>query len=172
MQPNEELITHVVKAAGNEIVGRIRLQKVLYLLDQKGMGVQNPSFHYYHYGPYSRVLDDALERAKALSGMREIIRYRMADGAPFSVFQTTADTAMPDQIGNLPSAEAQRLIALMKSKTSTVIELAATIHWLIQHEKVSDWKTEIVKRKAQKTEGGRLGEALTLLSELDIEVPS
>ncbi len=172
MKPHEALIADVVKAAGNEVVGRIRLQKILYLLDQKGMGIKNADFRYYHYGPYSRALDEALERAKALNGVKEEIRFRKADGAPFSVFKVQIDCSAPSKIGNMSLSQATHLIDTMKSKTSTVIELAATVHWLIKYEEVSDWKSEIVRRKGKKTEGGRLEEALGLLQELELSIAS
>lgn len=167
MKTHDKLIAEVIAAADGEVVGRIRLQKILYLLDQRGLNA-DAAFHYYHYGPYSRVLDDALDRAKAFHGIREDIRTRR-DGASYSVFKITSGmTDLPKKIGDLDRSEAQRLIALMKPWTATVLELAATIHWLAHVEKVSKWRPELVRRKGIKTENGRTDEALKLLSELGL----
>ena len=51
-------IPSLVVAAGGEIVGKIRLQKVVYLLDQMGLN-SGFSYQYFHYGPYS---EDLAER--------------------------------------------------------------------------------------------------------------
>lgn len=167
MATHDRLIADVIAAAGGEIVGRIRLQKILYLLDQLGLEA-DASFHYHHYGPYSRVLDDALDRAKAFQGVKEDVRARK-DGASYSVFQRVVPaTSTPKKIGELDTSEVHRLIALMKQKTSTVLELAATIHWLVQAEKVQNWRDELVRRKGIKTEAGRTDQALELLRQLDL----
>ena len=87
MKATETLIRDVIRAADGEIVGRIRLQKILYLLNANGLNISDAEFHYHHYGPYSRVLDETLEKAKALAGVSEAVQHRTADGAPFSVFR-------------------------------------------------------------------------------------
>jgi len=167
MTTHDRLIADVIAAADNQIVGRIRLQKILYLLDRLGLEA-GASFHYHHYGPYSRALDDALDRAKAFHGVTEKFRTRK-DGASYSAFEMSPSSKPPpEKIGGLDREKAHRLIAKMKARTSTVLELAATIDWLVQSEKVSDWKNELVRRKGIKTEGGRIDEAVKLLSELDL----
>ena len=171
MKTDEKLVAALLTAAGGEIVGRIRLQKILYLLDQKGLNAADAAFHYHHYGPYSRVLDEAIERAKALSGVNEIISYRHADGAPFSVF-SGRNGGTGAKIGDLSFSEARRLIGVMKPHTSTVLELAATAHWLFAKERVKDWKAELIRRKGQKAREGRLEMALSLLCELGISPQS
>jgi hypothetical protein len=50
----------------------------------------------------------------------------------------------------------------------TVLELAATAHWLEREEKVGNWQEEIVRRKGTKTQSGRLDQALSLLKELGL----
>jgi uncharacterized protein len=167
MTDREKLIADVIAAADGEIVGRIRLQKILYLLEQHGLNA-DASFHYYHYGPYSRVLDDALDRAKALHGIKEMSRARR-DGALYSVFQSNRPGYdLPEKIGDLKSSDAQKLIGIMKPRTATVLELAATIHWLFFVEKIVNWRDELVRRKGVKTEGDRTEQALELLSELEL----
>lgn len=169
MTTPDELIAEVLAAAGGAIVGRIRLQKIFYLLDQRGMG-SGFSFHYHHYGPYSRELDRALDRAQAMQGVEESIAYRQVDGMPYSTFSVRGDSeaAIPGEVGNLSFAEARGLVGAMTSRSSTVLELAATIHWLANAERVTDWRAELIRRKGVKTERGRAEEAMDLLRRLGL----
>jgi uncharacterized protein len=169
MTTPDKLVADVLAAAGEPIVGRIRLQKIFYLLEQKGMG-SGIAFHYHHYGPYSRELDSALERAQAMRGVRESISYRQVDGMPYSVFslRENADSAGETSVGEIPGETARVLIGAMAAKSSTVLELAATIHWLIHVEKVPSWRTELVRRKGVKTEKGRTEEAVDLLGKIGL----
>jgi len=43
-------LQHLLKAADGELVGKVRLQKTVYLLDQIGMG-SGFTYEYHHYGP-------------------------------------------------------------------------------------------------------------------------
>jgi uncharacterized protein YwgA len=164
MTTPDKLVADVLAAAGSRIVGRIRLQKIFYLLDRMGMG-SGLSFHYHHYGPYSRELDAALDRAQAMHGVKEEIAYRQVDGMPYSIFllKDGVDHELSGRVGRLPAEEASRYIASMATKSSTVLELAATIDWLTRIENVPDWKKELVRRKGSKTERGRMDEAVELL---------
>jgi uncharacterized protein YwgA len=159
----------VLAAAGGEVVGRIRFQKMFYLLDQEGMR-SGLAFRYHHYGPYSRELDTALDRAQAMQGVQETIAYRQIDGMPYSTFSLRGGppTGVLSNVGELPAEVASDLIRKMTGKSSTVLELAATIHWLTKVERVADWKKELVRRKGVKTERGRMDEAVDLLRSLDL----
>jgi uncharacterized protein YwgA len=167
MSMGDELVADIVAAADGEIIGRIRLQKIFYLLDQAGLGSRF-SFHYHHYGPYSRDLDEALSRAQAFVGVHEEIKHRQVDGMPYSVFTLSdrTDREIPKNLGQIPSDRARKLIQVMKGVSSTVLELAATIQWLVKKEKIADWKAELVRRKGVKTQAGRMEEAVRLLGEL------
>jgi uncharacterized protein YwgA len=159
------LVADVIAAAGGEIVGRIRLQKILYLLEQHGLNAKG-AFRYHHYGPYSRVLDDALDRAKALKGVTEDIGFRK-DGAAYSIFRVNG-RQIPNKIGGIEADDVRQLISLMKPYAATVLELAATIHWLVNVEKITDWQEELTRRKGVKAQGGRTQLALTLLGHLQL----
>jgi hypothetical protein len=169
MTTPDNLIADVLAAAGGEIVGRIRLQKIFYLLDQMGMA-SGLAFHYHHYGPYSRQLDDALDRAQAIRGVREAIKYRQVDGMPYSIFSLRdyRGISPSSTIGGLPANKVRDLIGALSGRSSTVLELAATIHWLAEHEGISDWKKELVRRKGIKAEEGRVAQAVKLLEGLGI----
>jgi uncharacterized protein YwgA len=160
----ERIVASVIAASNNEIVGRTRIQKTFYLLDQLGLN-SGFSFEYHHYGPYSAELFEAIEDAKVFVGVKENPRHRSRDGVPYSVFSLES----LDDVFELPSS-LQSAIQKMNQHTATVLELAATIHWLAKTEKIPDWKQELVVRKERKTEGGRMETAEQLLSELGISI--
>ncbi|MBS7704739.1 hypothetical protein [Chelatococcus asaccharovorans] len=161
----DDLVVGVVALSDGALVGRIRLQKVVYLLDRLGMKSDVP-FEYHHYGPYSEALSDAVTDAKFWGRVEEEVSFRLNDGAPYSTFKTRSKA--PETLGSLSSGDARRLLAKFAGCTSTVLELAATIHWLAFEEKVADWRAEIKVRKAGKTGNGRLEAALTLLKEVGL----
>lgn len=164
-----DLIAEAVALAGGTITGRVRLQKIMYLLSRKGLG-GNFSFAYHHYGPFSRSVDEAISEAKAFRGLREEVGHRAVDGAPFSVFRLDApELRRPGaSLGMLPVAHAEAAIKTMISVPSTVIEIAATIHWLRHEEKIVDWESELLLRKGPKAGSGRVEQALALLDKLQL----
>ncbi len=161
----DQLVVGAVALAGGELVGRIRLQKVVYLLDQLGMK-SGAQFEYHHYGPYSEVISDAVTDAKFWGHIDEAVRFRGADGAPYSSFKT--ESPEPAHLGDLSAEAAKLYLAKFADHTSTVLELAATIHWLAFKEGRADWRAEIEVRKAGKTSNGRLDKALALLGDLNL----
>jgi hypothetical protein len=50
-----------------------------------------------------------------------------------------------------------------------VLELAATIDWLASQEQVSDWRSELVRRKGVKAERSRVERAERLLHDLNMK---
>jgi uncharacterized protein len=153
-------VPSLISAAGGEIVGKVRLQKLVYLLDQ--LGLQSDfSFSYYHYGPYSDQLAEAVEEDIIFRRVNAETR-RRSDGVPFFIF--TALTH--DSVGFPPKIAAA--IEAIQLRTATVLELAATIHWLAFVEKVDNWRQELIRRKGVKTEQGRAEDALQLLRELEL----
>ncbi|MGN6102466.1 MAG: hypothetical protein ACTHOR_15090, partial [Devosia sp.] len=93
--------------------------------------------------------------------------HRRSDGARYSVFKLEKEPD-PSAFGHLQKANAKALVETLTATSVTVLELAATAHWLAQAEKVPDWRSEIVRRKGPKTENGRLDEALELLAQLHL----
>jgi len=162
----EQLITSVLASAGGEIVGRVRLQKVVYLLDQLGLNT-GFSYSYHHYGPYSADLVDAVDGAKAFRLIEEQTRHRRSDGVPFSVYKLAPNCEL-DELGELGALRLRSSVDLMSAYSATVLELAATIHWLRTKETVEDWRAELVRRKGVKTQEGRAEEAVELLRRLGL----
>jgi len=161
-------IPRLLEAAGGEIIGKVRLQKVVYLLDQMGMN-SGFSYEYHHYGPYSAELADRVNEDVIFRKINEIVSRRSSDGVPYSVYRANPQAGVANgNLGGISLSKAQAALAAMQSRTATILELAATIHWLAFVEKVADWRRELVRRKGVKTKSGRDKEALALLSELKL----
>jgi uncharacterized protein YwgA len=166
MASSEEIVTQVLQAGDGRITGRIRLQKIFYLLEQAGLG-SGFRFSYYHYGPYSEDLSIAVQRAEVLDKTVREEEKVSSYGYLYSEFTTHTQTAL-QTVGNLPVAKAKQLVAHMKGETSVVVELAATVHWLREKEKVADWKRELVIRKPGKATTEQINRAVSLLQKLDL----
>ena len=160
----EHYVAGIVRAAGGRLVSRIRLQKIAYLLDQLG-AASGFAYSYHHYGPYSRDLDSAILDADAFGLVKEEFGHRLSDGARYSVFELQEGA---NECILLKDDHLRDLTKRLADKSVTVLELAATAHWLATYEKVPDWKSELRRRKGTKTEGGRLEEATALLSEIGL----
>jgi uncharacterized protein YwgA len=161
----ERTVAEIVAAAGGRLVSRIRLQKIAYLLDQLGFE-SGFGYSYHHYGPYSRDLDLAILDAEGLGLVKEEFARRASDGARYSIFEAASST--PQEFAYLSDEGLRDLVKRLAAANVTVLELAATAHWLAEGEKVDDWKAEIVRRKGSKTASGRLDEAVKLLGDLGL----
>ncbi|MFB9950072.1 hypothetical protein ACFFP0_14510 [Rhizobium puerariae] len=167
MIEREEYVAAIVGAAGGKLVSRIRLQKIAYLLDQMGLD-SGFDYQYYHYGPYSKDLDNAVLDAEAFDMIEETYERRQADGARYSVFTLKHKHDEDPSFGRIEAERARQLIHKFANTNVTVLELAATANWLVTQEDVQDWRAEIVRRKGPKTEAGRLEKAIELLRELEL----
>jgi uncharacterized protein YwgA len=166
MTEREDIIAAVVAAAGGKITSRVRLQKVIYLLDRLGMRC-GFDFDYHHYGPYSREIDSAITDAKAFSVIEEDFGRRVSDGAKYSIF-TLKGEVKTEAFGKLGRKRTEKIVTLLSKTNVTVLELAATVDWLRNAEKYEDWRSEIIKRKGMKVQGGRLEKAISLLEQIKL----
>jgi uncharacterized protein YwgA len=66
------LVAEVVRASGGSVYGRVRMQKMFYLLDRMGLG-SGLQYEYHHYGPYSAELTEEIKDAVAF-GFLEPVR--------------------------------------------------------------------------------------------------
>ena len=169
MQKTEDFIVKMVSLSGGELVGRVRLQKIVYLLSQTGSpNIPKLNWKYHHYGPYSVDLDSAIELAKHEDRIVEERRPRKSDGSLYSVFKLNDSADEREETDAVEIEQLEKLIRQLKNETSVVLELAATAHWLSEVEKVSDWKREIKLRKTWKADEERLQKALAVLSRLGL----
>ena len=161
----ETVLASVIASADGEIVGRVRLQKMIFLLQQQKFICDVP-FRYHHYGPFSRKVDQAIDKAKALGIIKEELKQRSGDGADYSVFHSNFKAHQSGPFED--KVLFKNMLDIMKKHSSTVLELAATIYWLQHFECVGDWSDELVVRKGKKVENGRKEMALEALSELGL----
>ena len=165
----EHVVADIVAAAGGRLVSRIRLQKLAYLLDQLDQLGAKSGFRYVycHYGPYSRDLDAAILDAEAFGLLEEKYHQREFDGARYSIFELKGDVAS-HEFSYLHKDELRRIVQCLVPVRATVLELAATAHWIVASEEIQDWTPEIIRRKGSKTSDGRLAEATQLLAEIGL----
>jgi len=164
---NNPILT-VIKAADGQIIGRIRTQKIFYLLEQLGLN-SGFKFAYHHYGPYSETLSTSIRGQHIFGDDIDEVVEKTSFGTKYSVYKLKNPTAViPKDCGNLTFGKAKSLIETMKKPTSVVIELAATIHWLKEKEKVADWETELKKRKPSKATNENVQKAEKLLTDIGL----
>lgn len=165
----EEHLAELFSAADGDIVGRIRLQKIAYLLQQKA-GRRDLSFVYHHYGPFCRELADALDFAVVFTETVDEDIRDTAWGTTYSAFhwKGAEQPAGLEGLLGLPAAEARQEVARMKQEPSVILELAATIHWLRHAEKAPDWKATLKARKTIKATDQNIARAERVLAELGL----
>jgi uncharacterized protein len=166
---SESLIRSVLAASGGEVLGRIKFQKLVFLLDKLGLE-SGFKFSYHHYGPYSAELSSATDIAKAFGLVAEEFRQRKSDGASYSVFKTKVSSSVEPKIDFLRAKNIVTAISLINSTSSTIVELAATAYWLKNEESIENWEDEIVRRKGSKVDNGRLEKALELLEKINLKI--
>jgi uncharacterized protein len=150
-------IANIVRDAGGQVVGRTKLQKLIYLLVASGLE-QNVPFIYKHYGPYSELAADAA-RSASLLGLMSEREESAAWGGLYSVY--TVDQA--PQLGESPR---EQLLSLGRSANAIELELAATALFLFKEEGFGDpWK-ETERRKPDKAAHGRLEGAKQLYKQI------
>lgn len=162
----QELLADIIAVHGGDLVGRIRLQKVVYILDQLGLN-SGFEYSYHHYGPYSAEVASALMDAQSERMIVDEQKFRQSDGASYSVFHTDRKVES-ERVGDLSRDVICGYASRMKRESATVLELAATIHWLKYVECLEDWQTELRQRKGSKTGSGRQEQAVQLLSEVGL----
>ncbi|HXV22958.1 MAG TPA: hypothetical protein VED46_01750, partial [Alphaproteobacteria bacterium] len=139
-------IPSLVYAAGGTIVGRVRLQKIVYLLDQIGLD-SGFTYEYRHYGPYSEGLAEQVEDDFIFKKLDIEPRRRARDGVPYVIFRASG-SGDGELIDSRASARRVReLLPELNRELVTVLELAATMHWIASVENRPDWRKELVRRK-------------------------
>lgn len=164
---NREIVENVFCAADYQIVGKIRTQKIFYLLEQMGMN-SGLRFSYHHYGPYSEQLANSLDIATLFDDNWDETSKDNGFGGTFSVYEFNNREYKVDQVGGLNFPAAASAVEKMKSFPSKVIEIAATIHWLKNKEELDNWKVELKRRKTSKADDATIERALKLLADLNL----
>lgn len=155
-------IALIVRDAGGAIVGRTKLQKLVYLLTEAGLE-SDFVFAYKHYGPYSDGVASAARDAHLLGFMNE--KDELASwGGWYSIYSTLDQR--PDNVD--PSRV--KLAELAAAADAVELELAATALFLKREGQDNPWG-ETQRRKPEKCANGRLEKAKNLYASLASILP-
>jgi len=147
----------------HKLIGRTRLQKQMYLLQQLGLPADY-QFRMHHYGTYSEGIQSDIMLLERLGLVEEEQQPTRDDERTYSVF-TARDSAAMDEVGEF-SEQIQR----MSEEDSVVLELAATYDAFFQktgnHERA---QTLLERMKQDKCEDNRMEKARTLLADLKLQ---
>ena len=118
--------------------GRVRIQKIMYLLRRSSPELlDGVNFYYHHYGPFSSTVVDSVagalswrvleQQVKTFSDDKQRYEYVLGPGA--------AESAEP--LDDPSKAVVTRLVNHVKTEHWRTLELAATIDFLEQSEQLS-----------------------------------
>lgn len=105
-----------------KIKGRIRFQKMVYILQNKGVNFQE-KFKYHHYGPFSV---DLQLRMEDLVDREVIIEEKLAGSY---IYELNPRNNFSDEACDVKKQE--KLIKLLNDRSSKELELTSTIYFLI-----------------------------------------
>ena len=147
----------------HKVVGRIRLQKTIRLLQRLGMP-SGYSFQLFYYGPYS---DGILSDIQLLEQWKWVVEEGKTSrsGDPYFIMQASDKAKLSD------IAKFRKHIDKMGATNPTVLELAATYDMF--RDLGSNHKEALVRlrnKKGTKCDDGNQQKALTLLKELGLPV--
>jgi uncharacterized protein YwgA len=119
-----------------KIYGRIRIQKLLYLLKRLGVQeLEGVPFSYHHYGPFSSIVAEGLsdcvragaiiEHAATLEDARQRYEYTLGNS------EASARSLSPQSI-----ALAKKLVDRVRGDHWRTLELASTIDFLEQTQRL------------------------------------
>lgn len=147
----------IIRDAGGRIVGRTKLQKIAFFLEEAGLGNEFP-FSYKLYGPYSEELSSAIRMATLMNIVSEQV-LNTNWGGSYSIYSS-------NQVAEVDSTNPRLILAKIASQADAVeLELAATA-LLLNKEGYSDPWSETAKRKPEKAIDNRLESSKLLYKKL------
>ncbi|CAM5763935.1 hypothetical protein LMIY3S_00978 [Labrys miyagiensis] len=150
-------VAAIIADAGGRVVGRTRLQKIVYLLTITGFENEF-SFSYKHYGPYSEDLATATRVGNLFGDLTEA-EQTTSWGGSYSIYTATSPFGAPVD-------ESRRQFAKAAADADAIeLELAATAVFLSGEGYEDPW-AETARRKPEKADGGRIDKAQNLLRSL------
>jgi len=150
-----EKVADIIRDAGGRIVGRTRLQKIIYILEVAGLG-EGFSFEYRHYGPYSEDLASATRLAAILDLISED-EQPSSWGGHYSIYTVRS-------AGDV-NVDRQEIARAAVAADPIELELAATALFLAREGEKEPW-SETARRKPDKAAGGRVKQAQSLYERL------
>ncbi|MCB0019061.1 MAG: hypothetical protein KDE09_14830 [Anaerolineales bacterium] len=149
----------VIHLNGERLVGRTRLQKTFYFLEELDVGF-NITFDYYHYGPYSEELSIAAEDAEALQLIDVEWKFTNA-GTKYAVYSSHSNMEEEDV-----DIKRREVLKVLGKYDAVTLEIAATADYLSKNGFQKDPWGETKRRKPEKTNPDRITQASKLISEL------
>ncbi|WP_052751850.1 hypothetical protein [Neorhizobium galegae] len=160
MSIDPKSVANIVQLNGGKIVGKTRLQKTFYFLENYGLGL-GLDFQYYHYGPYSEELSLAIDDAVALNEL--VLEWRAGANASYAVFSVAASHANE---ASPHDTDREKILSILDGYDSISLELAATADFLSRVGYESDPWSETKIRKSTKAADDKVEKAKRLLSDL------
>lgn len=117
---NKEYILSLIKLAKNKIEGRIKLQKLVYILKNYGVNFTE-KFSYHHFGPYSSDLQLEIE---------ELVDQGIVKERSFNPYIYAINEAYLDDVNDNNLKEKEYLINFLSGQDYRDLELVATIFYL------------------------------------------
>jgi uncharacterized protein len=136
MLPNAYYLLRLVREAG-EVVGRKRLQKLVFLLENEGMPT-DLEYLFHYYGPYSPSLASETEALATMEWLNEEPQSIGPDAVQYRYTITDEGRRQVDEFSEEPqfeqavSASAQYAVRFsqLAHENSRILELAATVvYW-------------------------------------------
>ncbi len=158
----EEYAAAVVHVAGGQVVGKTRLQKIAYLLEEMGLGF-GLDFDYHNFGPFSAELAFAVNDAEALGYLETREKYGYHE-VPYTTFEALPEAPKFEE--DAKQSDRQEAVKTMEEYSAVVLELAATAVYLERNGYDDSAWEEVEKRKAVKATEPRLSAARNLVQSL------
>ena len=153
---DEKEVAGIICDAGGTVVGRTRLQKIVYLLELAELGA-GFRFGYRHYGPYCEELARGTDSARVM-GLLDEQEKEAGWGGKFFVY-----TASGSETSRASARKS--MLEVMTKANAIELELAATAAFLSRDGSADPWD-ETEQRKPVKAQEGRLENAKALYQEL------
>ena len=128
MLDNHAELLRLIGAAGGTVQGRTKLQKLVYLAQQKGWPFTE-SFRYYLYGPYSEQLASEIEEIRCFGFVTE--SKQQGHGSALCYTLTDEGRRFIDEYTPRPLPHGiEEFVADASARESRILELYATVLYL------------------------------------------
>lgn len=160
---NPKQVVLIIEKAGGRVVGKTRLQKMVYIMEAAGIDM-GYNYRYFHYGPYSEDLSNHIEIATAMGIVRHTESLTADGKRKYSIYEVVNKTL---DLDNATEADEQNLLLRKMNETDSItLELAATALYLKKEEGYEDPWEETGRRKPRKATPERLEKAKKFYLEL------
>ena len=118
--------------------GRVRIQKIMYLLRRSAPQVlDGVNFFYYHYGPFSSTIVDSINGALSWRVLEQRVQTFKDDKQRYEYVLGTGAAESAEPLDGPAKAAVTRVVNMVKDEHWRTLELAATIDFLQQSENIS-----------------------------------